>query len=183
MELHLLDRLPGARGLPAPWTLTPGCGLNNTSASVDTPAGAYVLRVYRNTADAGRVGDEHALLRALQAESLPFAMPCPVPAPTGETVVPVPAAGGRPPAAALFPRLAGRPADASDLGQVRVAGTALGALHGALARVGVGTSAAHPTAVTLLGPDPALPGAPAPTGDPLRLEDLPLAPGQREPHS
>lgn len=175
MDLH---RLPGAWGLPAPWTLTPAGGVNNTSAYVETPAGAYVLRVYRNTADAGRVGYEHALLRALQGAGLPFAVPCPVPTPAGATVVPVPAGGGSPPAlAALFPRLAGGPPDVGDLGQVRAAGAALAALHGALAGVDVAPPAAHLTAVTLLGPAPAGPG---PVGDPLRLEGLPLAPGQRD---
>jgi homoserine kinase type II len=180
-----LHHLPGAWGLAAPWTLTPAGGLNNTSAYVDTPDGAFVLRVYRNTADAGRVGYEHALLRALQREGLPFAVPCPVRTPAGETVVCVATAPGSPPAlAALFPRLPGGPPDARDLGQVRAAGAALGALHGALARVTVAPPAPHQTAVTLLGPDPALGGAPAPAAapaeDPLRLDGLPLAPGQRE---
>lgn len=135
MDLH---PLPGAWGLPAPWTLTPAGGLNNTSAYVGTPAGDYVLRVYRNTADAERVGYEHALLRALQGAGLPFAVPCPLPTLAGETAAPVPVAGGRPPAlAALFPRLPGGPPDAHDLGQVRGAGAALGALHLALARLDV----------------------------------------------
>lgn len=178
MDLH---PLPGAWGLPAPWTLTPAGGLNNTSAYVGTPAGDYVLRVYRNTADAERVGYEHALLRALQGAGLPFAVPCPLPTLAGETAAPVPAAGGRPPAlAALFPRLPGGPPDARDLGQVRGAGAALGALHLALARLDVAPPAAHATAVTLLAPDPALPGPPPPAGDRLRLEGLPLAAGQRE---
>jgi homoserine kinase type II len=147
---------------------------------VDTPAGAYVLRVYRNTADAERVGYEHALLRALQGAGLPFAVPCPVPTPAGATAVPVPGDPGRPPAlAALFPRLVGGPPDTRDLGQVRAAGAALGALHGALAGVVVAPPGAQATAVTLLGPDPAQPGAPVPAGDPLRLEGLPLAAGQR----
>jgi homoserine kinase type II len=184
-----LRDLPGAWALPAPWTVTPAGGLNNTSAYVDTPAGAFVLRVYRNTADPERVGYEHALLRALQREGLPFAVPCPVPTPAGETLVSVPAArpGGRPALAALFPRLPGGAPAAHDPRQVREAGAALGALHGALARVDVPTPRPFPPAVGLLGPVPAPAeaegaapaGAPVPAEDPLRLDGLPLAPGQR----
>jgi homoserine kinase type II len=76
--------------------------------------GAYVLRVYRNTADPGRVGYEHALLRALQRETLPFAVPCPVRTPEGATAMPVAPAspGGAPALAALFPQLPGGPPDA-----------------------------------------------------------------------
>jgi homoserine kinase type II len=171
------NTLPGAWALPRPWVIRPAGGVNNTSAYVDTPGGSYVLRVYRNTADPERVGYEHALLRALQRVGLSFAVPCPVATPAGETAVPVPpdGPGSRPALAALFPLLPGERPDAGDPAQVRAAGAALGELDGALARVAVAPGRTSPPVVTLLQHPPGAPG----DADPLQLDGLPLAPGQR----
>jgi Ser/Thr protein kinase RdoA (MazF antagonist) len=152
----MMETLLAAWALPRPWTVRPAGGMNNHSVHVTTPAGDYVLRIYRNTADPRRVGYEHDLLRALQRAGLPFAVPCPVATPTGATTVPAAPehadGAGRPALAALFPRLPGGPPSTDDLAQVRAAGEALAALHRALARVTLPSALPFPPAVTLVLP-------------------------------
>ena len=110
-----------------------GSGTNNRTRFVDTAAGSFVLRVYVNTRDARRVRYEHDILLALQAERLPFSVPCPVLARGGETFLRLEHGS----LAALFPLLPGEQPDRTNIVHVRACGDALAALHVALRRVDV----------------------------------------------
>ncbi len=110
-------------------------GTNNRVWRVDTPDGAYVLRVYGNHADPERLRFEHAVLIWLGAMGLPFAVPAPLPVAAdalytrettedGEILV------------TLTRLIAGIPPVRNDLGQARAAGEALGLLDRALAQIG-----------------------------------------------
>jgi homoserine kinase type II len=163
--------------LPPPYTLRAAeAGTNNLSRVVETPAGAYFLRIYQNTADTLRVRFEHAVLLQLQEADLPFAVPCPLATRHGETYAVVvqggderKEAGGRA-IAALFPLIAGRHPRRGDAAQALSCGEALALLDRALALVEV---------------DPALPPLPAygdldhvhaQVPDPLAmLADVPLS--------
>jgi homoserine kinase type II len=97
-----LDLLP-EWGLPAPDSVRPaGRGTNNVMLVVEIGASSYVLRGVQNFA-LEQVLAEHALLRAVSAAGLPFAVPSPLPTPDGRTVV----ADGEE-LAALFPYVPGR---------------------------------------------------------------------------
>lgn len=108
-------------------------GHNNETYFVDADEDPYVLRVYRNTADASRVRDEHDLLGRLAAAELPFATPRLVRTRDGDTlaVLETPA-GAR--LAALFFRIPGDPA-ALDAPNARLGGRALAQLDAALGRL------------------------------------------------
>ena len=121
-------------GLSAPLTLRPtSSGINNDTWYVDSPSGSYVLRRYQNTRDPGRVRYEHAVLKALRHQELPFGVPDPVPTLNGGTVVRQ--LNGT--LAALFRVLPGAAADRGNLDHIRACGAALAALHSALRRVDV----------------------------------------------
>jgi homoserine kinase type II len=115
--------------LAEPIALRPtGGGINNRTFFVDTPGGTFFLRLYQNTADPERVRYEHAVLRALQAEPLPFRVPAPVPARDRETLVAIP--DGK--VGALFELLEGEPPTDRGVDYARAGGAALAQLHGAL---------------------------------------------------
>lgn len=116
-----------AWGLPAPEHVRrPERGTNNLVWLIDE---SYVLRVYLNL-DVARIEAELRLLTALRARGgLPFAVPEPIADLTGRTV---PTHDGP---AVLFPYLAGRPGDRTNLSDIELAGEALGQLDIALAEL------------------------------------------------
>ena len=121
------------------WPITPRAirrtehGLNNESYFVEADEGKFVARIYRNTAEPARVRDEHDLLARLALQELPFAVPAPLPAASGDTLAVLESPDG-PRLAALFPRIPGEPAT---LGapHARLAGRALAQLDVALGRL------------------------------------------------
>ena len=123
----------------APWPIAPRStrpitsGLNNESYFVSADEGEYVLRVYRNTADATRVRDEHDLLGRLAMQELAFAVPSPVATREGDTIAVLETENGRR-LATLFHRIPGEPAQQS-VAAARLAGRALAQLDAALARL------------------------------------------------
>jgi len=108
-------------------------GFNNETYFVDAREGQFVLRVYRNTADVGRVHDEHHLLGALALQELPFAIPSPLPTRDGDTVAVLDGTDG-PRLATVFTRIPGEPARMTPP-QARLAGRALAQVDLALARL------------------------------------------------
>ncbi|MFI7061591.1 phosphotransferase enzyme family protein [Kribbella sp. NPDC050124] len=103
-----------------------GEGTNNTSFFV---GGEFVLRIYRNTT----VPDyEHAVLRALGG--LPFAVPVPIPADDGSTVVRR-EVDGELVTASLSRRIPGQHPQRGDVVQAEACGAALAELDEALARL------------------------------------------------
>jgi homoserine kinase type II len=132
--------------LPGPAVAEPAShGTNNATWLVRTTQGSYVLRLYQNTADPARVAYEHELLLRLSRVPLPFAVPVPVAARSGRTLVPVvsgarhvPAATSGPAAgaalAALFPRIPGAqpPRTAAT---AALCGATLAELDGALSQI------------------------------------------------
>jgi len=72
-------------------TATTG-GVNNVVQYVDTSSGVrYVLRIYNNGLNTGRVKFEHAVLKALEPEKFSFEIPRYLPSlETGETFMPLP---------------------------------------------------------------------------------------------
>jgi homoserine kinase type II len=127
----------GTWPLPGAWTLRPSAaGTNNLSCFVDTPAGAYFLRIYRNTADTQRIRYEHALLLALQHSGLPFAVPRPLTTRQGATYASLEYDGERI-VAALFPVIVGEHPRRRNAAQALVSGEALAVLDAALARISI----------------------------------------------
>ena len=102
-------------------------GTNNTLLAVRAGGRSWVLRRYGNL-PADRVRAEHRLLARVSGLDLPFAVPSPVPARDGTTVVDDP--GG---ALALFRHLPGRPLRRDEPGAAARAGRALAQLDAALA--------------------------------------------------
>ncbi|HKS71002.1 MAG TPA: phosphotransferase [Ktedonobacterales bacterium] len=127
--------------LPEPVRTRPlAHGTNNEMFAVETPAGAFVLRVYANHADVGRVRFEQAVLARLAADGgLPFALPVPLPTASGAPFARIASddgEGGAPGIlATLAPLLPGAHPDRGDLEQARAGGEALGLLDVALARL------------------------------------------------
>jgi homoserine kinase type II len=121
------------------WSLTAATlervphGQNNDTYLVTADEGEFVLRVYRNTAGAARVRDEHDLLGALALQELPFAVPAPQRTTEGDTLAVVESPDG-PRLAALFARIPGEPA-AMVLRDARLAARALAQVDLALARL------------------------------------------------
>ena len=103
-------------------------GTNNPVLLVRTGVGEFVWKSYTMHADPAPIRYEHRLLTWLAAQGLSFAVPSPVPARDGETLVA--AQGGR---QALFPRLPGARPDHCDPAQIEALGAALGELDAALA--------------------------------------------------
>jgi len=123
----------------APYGLTPplhvlplaaGAGINNQVRVVRTGAGQFLWKRLTHGAPA-RILIEHRLLAWLAEANLPFGTPQPLPTATGETLVPCGDGGWQ----ALFRWLPGAPPDRHDPATLAALGTALGALHGALAVV------------------------------------------------
>lgn len=125
--------------LPEPWTLRPQSGgINNQTHFVDTPAGAYILRIYRRDAVLTRVQYELAVLHALQSESLSFGVPAPVRTRNGDLLARLPAPEGGETLATLVPLLPGAAPDWAPGSRPTAAfGQALGELTAALGRVSV----------------------------------------------
>jgi homoserine kinase type II len=117
--------------LESPVNIRPvGSGVNNLSHLITSGAESFILKQYLNADMAVRVAFEHALLAALARRGLPFAVPVPVRARDGRSVVEV--EGGR---YALFPAIPGRPAERGDAAIAARCGAALAALDIALAQV------------------------------------------------
>jgi homoserine kinase type II len=117
--------------LDEPIRLEPvAAGVNNRSWLVTTASDSFVLKTYRDVTDPDRLAFEHALLGALDAARLPFAVPAPIPASSGVTAV---AVGDE--RWSLFRRISGRAAERDSEPDARRAGEALATLHVALASV------------------------------------------------
>jgi hypothetical protein len=113
---------------------------NNLVQIVDTrDGGSFALRVYQHQRDIRRIRYKHALVTQLQAVRLPFTIPVPVPASSGETVVAVPTNDGSL-FASFWPLVPGSAPRVGDLQQIRSAGEVLGVLDQALAQVEVNPS-------------------------------------------
>lgn len=81
-DLHAIGAI---WNLPAPLSFRPLAeGTNNLVQLVETGAGSYVVRLYRNHIDPARLRFECAVLMGLEASGLPFAVPTPIPTITGE---------------------------------------------------------------------------------------------------
>jgi homoserine kinase type II len=135
------ETLLAAWPLPGPRTVRPiDAGTNNRSYRVETPGGAYFLRIYQNIDDPRPVRYEHAVLLKLQTTSLTFVVPRPLPTRAGNSYV---VAGDL--VAALFPFIAGDHADRRNLRHVAACGAALGELDVMLAGVAVDPALSPPT--------------------------------------
>src|SRR6185312_13973529 len=65
--------------VPAPQRVSPLTrGANNSVYLIDTGNPRYVLRIYRNHADAARLDVEFQILIAMRQARLPFAIPAPI---------------------------------------------------------------------------------------------------------
>jgi homoserine kinase type II len=124
-DLHAIGAI---WNLPAPLSLRPLAeGTNNSVELVETGAGSYVLRLYRNHTDPARLRFECAVLAGLEASGLPFAVPTPMPTISGdryarlndeqEDIL-----------VTLTPRIAGEAPQHTNLEQATAAGEALGVL-------------------------------------------------------
>jgi homoserine kinase type II len=134
----LAATLAPAWAIPGPWRLTAlAGGTNNRVYRVATPAPGrdYVLRVYENHMDAARLRYESAILVALEAQPLPFAVPAPIPTRSGEPFARLPDAMGGAALATLTPFFRGDHPDPGDQVRTEAAGRALATLDGALACV------------------------------------------------
>lgn len=130
--------------LPEPRTLRPtAAGTNNLSHVVETPAGSYFLRIYRNTSDPGRIRYEHSLLHHLQHADLSFAVPSPLATRGGETFVTTRHEGNEV-VGALFSLIPGRHPQRGNVAQTAACGEALAELDDALARMEIDTSLPTP---------------------------------------
>ncbi|MGO8950358.1 MAG: phosphotransferase [Ktedonobacterales bacterium] len=110
-------------------------GTNNSVQLVETGSGNYVVRLYRNHTDPARLRFEHAVLIALQTLELPFAIPTPIPTPTGERYAWVNTGEGNDVLVTLTARIAGSAPSRSNLKQAEAAGEALGVLDLALDQI------------------------------------------------
>ena len=121
--------------LPEPLSFRPlAGGTNNSVQLMETPAGSYVVRLYRNHTDPARLDFEHTILVALQTIGLPFAVPVPIPSRTGDRYVWLRTDEGDI-LATLTNLIPGRPPLRRSLEQTTAAGEALGVLDLALARI------------------------------------------------
>jgi homoserine kinase type II len=143
LDAAVVNALAGA--VVTIWPITPPArlvpltgGVNNLVYRVETSASpARVLRVYRNHADVDRVRHEVALLAALRAAALPFAVPTPLATRMGVLVHTLELendqlAGAL---AVLWTEVAGTHPDPADEGQAEAVGAALALLDTALAAI------------------------------------------------
>lgn len=107
-------------------------GASNTTYMVDAKAGKFILKLYGDSTLTTQIQYEHSLLAYLHSADLSFAVPAPVPAKTGETLVLV-NRNDTLHLVALQPLLSGQPADRLNPRHTRAAGQALGELHRVLA--------------------------------------------------
>jgi homoserine kinase type II len=131
------DALQRTWGIAGPWRAEPLThGSNNLVERVETPAGAYVLRVYSNTTDGARLRFEGAVLAQLAEAGLPFALPVPLLTVNGRRFVEVDTEHGGA-LATLTAYIPGQPPDRDELDQATSAGEALGRLTLAMARLAI----------------------------------------------
>jgi homoserine kinase type II len=128
-----------AWSVPQPWTIEPAAaGTNNRSLVVTCPAGRLLLQASLNTDDVDRLAAMHAMLGQLHRMPLSFAVPDPVPARNGSTVLRSGQGEGR--LVSLYRFIPGSPPDPANLPATRRCGHALRELHEALAQLGLLTS-------------------------------------------
>ena len=121
------------------WRLAPLVeGTNNLVFRVDE---RYVLHLYANHAEAGRLRFEHDVVARLEEAGLPFALPTPIPTTNGATFARIATDAGEA-LAVLTAFIPGAPADRADPARVVAAGEAVGLLDAALARVALPEDAA-----------------------------------------
>ncbi len=134
-------------------------GTNNQSYLVTSGAQSWILKRYRNAGLLARIRFEHELLRALASANLPFAVPSPVRAISGENTVEI-ANGANAIRYALFQRIPGRAARFGSLEDAFRCGKALAELDLALAAIRLDPAIPLPGAFGELGavhaevPDP-----------------------------
>ncbi|HEY7834723.1 MAG TPA: phosphotransferase [Ktedonobacterales bacterium] len=121
--------------VPGPWVVSAlALGTNNMVRRVETPGGSYVLRVYSNHVEPGRLRFERAILAQLAAMALPFALPLPLPTVTGAGYAELDTEDGM--ALATLTRfIAGEHPRRDDLEQALAGGETLGLLDVVLARI------------------------------------------------
>lgn len=119
-----------------PATLAPlAGGTNNRAWLVETRDGpSYVLRLTAGLADLARIRYEAALLEALHTTALPFLLPLPLLARTGDMLVPLEVDPGEPGIAILAPLLPGQVPE-RNAANIALAGAALAQLDAALASI------------------------------------------------
>ncbi|MFC5528278.1 phosphotransferase [Cohnella yongneupensis] len=116
------------------WTIAEGqSGWNNTTRYVDADGRKWVLRIYETHREGDKVRFEHAVLRALNGMSLPFSVPCPVDAVSGDTFVTTRDGSDR--LACVFPYLVGERPPQGDVDTAFAIGEAAAQLSMALARL------------------------------------------------
>ena len=103
-------------------------GANNTTHVINTPAGKFILKLYGDSTLTTQIEYEHTLLAYLQQADLSFAIPAPMPALSGQTLVKVKKEDTQL-RVALLPFLLGQPMERQNLSHTRAAGQALGELH------------------------------------------------------
>src|SRR5436305_9021483 len=107
--------------ISGPWRISPLLGgTNNVILRADTTDGqSYVLRLSTDLTRAPRMRYEAELLQALEDENLPFHLPVPLKANSGDSIVRFEHEQGTETIAALFPMLPGhlhdRPPERHDL--------------------------------------------------------------------
>jgi len=106
-------------------------GTSNTTYIVNTSTGKFILKIYGSTLTT-QIQYEHLLLTYLQHLDLSFAVPAPIPVPSGETLVLVKIKDTLL-RVALFSLISGQPAERKNLAHTYAAGKSLGELHRALA--------------------------------------------------
>ena len=107
-------------------------GTSNTTYFVKAQAGQFILKLYTDSTATAQIQYEHSLLYYLQQASLSFAVPAPVPASSGQTLVEV-NRNDTPWRIALIPLIPGHTAERQNFCHARAAGRSLGELHRALA--------------------------------------------------
>ncbi|MBV8883605.1 MAG: phosphotransferase, partial [Chroococcidiopsidaceae cyanobacterium CP_BM_RX_35] len=105
-------------------------GTTNTTYFIHTPVGKFLLKFYGDSTPTAQIDYEHSLLSYLQEADLSFAVPTPIPASSGETLVHLHKDDAflR---VALISLIPGQHAERHNLQHVRAAGRALGELHDA----------------------------------------------------
>ncbi len=128
-ESDAISHWPGVR---LPLHLEPmTSGVNNRSYLVRSGRESYVLKCYMNVDMMERIHFEHELLSALATTSLPFSVPSPLLAKSGDTTVEISCDGGIH-HVALFHRIPGRAASYGDKSEAYRCGQALAFLDQAL---------------------------------------------------
>lgn len=107
-------------------------GANNAVYRIDAGSVQYVLRIYRNHADAARLDVEYQILMALRNARLPFAIPAPIATVDGQFYTYFSDAEHGPQIAALFPWAPGDHPRREDEAAAFAAAVALGQLDMAL---------------------------------------------------